>query len=173
MAGMTLRKKWVMGLLITFPAFAVLAFVNLNHIGSYLYDVNMYLFEPPPPPDSERMECKYKWEKARILARLPEPAVPPNRPTKKIHYTSVYYEQVMDGVRYRWIALYEGTDVKWDTCANKLRNNYGTTQIEDGYYPTAIVEDEGFSNLLFTTDRKRAVPLEKLPIVSWRVCCKD
>jgi hypothetical protein len=109
-------------------------------------------------------ECLYKWENVRRLQTVRRPG---SRIEDKQLYTAIYYEQVYDAKnREYFIALYDGSNPKLDTCQEKLDHRYGSpNKLEAKYPPIAMTIYEGDFVLQTTDDPKGGVPLEKLPLL--------
>jgi hypothetical protein len=109
------------------------------------------------------LECTVPWENARVVRQASTAYV--NSDTES-GFSILYYEQVIGNRRERTIALYDGPKKSWATCAEKWQGRYANSaRLDDGNYPYAITIFEGSVALQFTRNKKRAVPLEKLPII--------
>jgi hypothetical protein len=112
------------------------------------------------------LECTVPWENARVVRQASTAYV--NSDTES-GFSILYYEQVIGDRRERTIALYEGPKKSWSTCAEKRQGRYANTatlgELGDGTYPYAITIFGGSVAVQFTRDKKRAGPLEKLPII--------
>jgi hypothetical protein len=112
------------------------------------------------------LECKEPWENVRIVRQATTDYIDS---ATESGFSILYYEQVVGPDRHRTIALYQGPKKTWKTCAEKRQNRYANTatlgELGDGTYPYAITIFEGSVALQFTRNKKRAVPLEKLPII--------
>jgi hypothetical protein len=109
------------------------------------------------------LECTVPWENARVVRQASTAYV--NSATES-GFSILYYEQVIGDRRERTIALYEGPKKSWSTCAEKWQGRYANiARLDDDNYPYAITIFEGSVALQFTRSKRRAVPLEKLPII--------
>ncbi len=114
--------------------------------------------------NSNSAECRYPWEKLRILQHVLRPGT---TAADQQSYTVIYYEQQYEeGSRDRFIALYRGKKSVFATCANKFDQRYGSpNKLDLRYPPIAMTIFEGDFILQTTDDPKRGVPLDKLPLV--------
>ena len=113
--------------------------------------------------DNASVECEFPWENARVLRQA---TTAYENSVIESGMSIVYYEQVIGTKRYKSLALYRGPKHSWATCEEKFQGRYANrVDIGDDDYPYAIIVSDGAVTMQLTKDKKRAPPLEKLPII--------